>query len=200
MKPFSEACERNKQPILDVISPLLETKTSLLEIGSGNGQHAVYFSQEMPHLTWQTSDRLEYHPAINLWIDDATNPNILRPIELDVLESVWPTTPFDVVFTANTAHIMPWQAVEAMIRGVAKLLTNDGLLIIYGPFNYNGQFTSESNARFELWLKEGGEHQGIRDFKAVDKLANQNGLRLRNDFEMPANNRMLIFAKSCNRS
>ena len=195
MKPYSESCERNKQPIIEVISPLLSDKQHLLEIGSGTGQHAVYFAEKLQHLTWHTSDRLENHQAINLWIDDAATDNIERPLDLDVLTNKWPSSSFDAVFTANTAHIMPWEAVEAMIEGVANLLNSEGLFMIYGPFNYQGQFTSESNARFELWLKARAAHQGIRDFEAIEALFNLKGMMLQSDYEMPANNRMLVFTK-----
>ncbi|WP_210247264.1 DUF938 domain-containing protein [Aliikangiella marina] len=200
MKPFSEACERNKVPILDVITPLLKSCSELLEIGSGSGQHAVYFAEKLPHLIWQTSDRSDNHWAINLWIDEANSKNIKRPFELDVTQNHWPESKFDAVFTANTAHIMPWEAVVAMIKGVGNLLGKNGLFIIYGPFNYQGQFTSESNARFEMWLKEQAQHQGIRDFEAFEEQANEVGLELVNDIEMPANNRVLVFSKLCDGS
>jgi len=194
-KPFAEACERNQQPILEVIQPLLENKNNLLEIGSGTGQHAVFFAEKMPHITWQTADILENHQGIHLWLEDASLPNVLPPIELDAFTFDWHEKTYDAVFTANTAHIMPWSAVELMITGVGKTLKTGGLFIIYGPFNYNGQFTSESNARFEQWLKNADPERGIRDFEAIEKLANVNGMQLLNDYEMPANNRILVWEK-----
>jgi cyclopropane fatty-acyl-phospholipid synthase-like methyltransferase len=195
-KPFSEACERNKRPILDVIAPLLATAKSLLEIGSGTGQHAVFFGETLPHLTWQTSDCKENHDAINHWLDDAHLDNVIRPVALNVLQDPWPSASYNAVFSANTAHIMPWQAVEAMFAGVSRLLPDDGVFLLYGPFNYDGKFTSESNAQFNIWLKSQAPHQGIRDFEAVDQLARNGEMKLHQDFAMPANNRILVWQKN----
>jgi cyclopropane fatty-acyl-phospholipid synthase-like methyltransferase len=195
MKQFSEACERNKQVILETIKPLLTDKKSVLEIGSGTGQHIVHFAQSLPHIQWQASDLMENHPSINAWIADSSASNILTPLELDTTSNDWPNTKFDAVYSANTAHIMPWNAVEAMFKGVATILSKQGLLVLYGPFNYNGEFTSESNRQFEVWLKQVNPCRGIRDFEAVNLLAEQNGLKLENDFEMPANNRLLVWRK-----
>ena len=194
-KPFSESCERNKGPIFDIIAPLLANKSSLLEVGSGTGQHAVYFGEKFNHLRWQTSDRTENHGAINQWLDDAKLDNVLPPLSLDVIQDPWPECMFDAVFSANTAHIMPWEAVEAMVTGIGQVLNTSGVFMLYGPFNYNGQFTSESNVRFEQWLKAQAKHQGIRDFEAVNQLAGNAGLQLLNDFSMPANNRIVVWQK-----
>ncbi len=195
MKPFSQSCENNKDAILSIISPLLVGKTRVLEIGSGTGQHAIYFSEKLPHLSWQTSDRKEHHEAINQWIDESSSKDIERPFELDVLESRWPDQSYNAVFSANTAHIMPWNAVQALFRGVGKVLSEGGLFILYGPFNYDGKFTSESNERFEQWLKGVDAERGIRDFEAVNQLAEQNGMKLLHDYGMPANNRILVWCK-----
>jgi len=195
-KPFSESCERNKEPILAVIAPYLSDARSLLEIGSGTGQHAVYFGAQFNQLVWHTSDRVENHGAINCWLEEAQLKNVKAPLPLDVLTDDWPDTKFDAVFSANTAHIMPWAAVEAMIAGVGRILNTDGVFLLYGPFNYNGEFTSESNVRFEMWLKSQAAHQGIRDFEAMEKLAGVAGMQLINDVAMPANNRILVWQKS----
>ena len=195
IKPFSQACENNKAPILAVLEKTLANSTVVLEIGSGTGQHAVHFAPRLPHLQWHTSDRAGNHAGINFWLDDEPAPNLHRPMLLDVDMPEWPAVTVDAVYTANTCHIMPWGSVESMFAGVAKLLNDGGRFCVYGPFNYNGQFTSDSNARFELWLKEQAPHQGIRDFEAVDKLANQGGMALVKDYEMPANNRLLVWEK-----
>ncbi len=195
MKLFSEACERNKDAILKVIMPLLSSKQNLLEIGSGTGQHAAYFAEKIPSLIWQTSDLVENHASIQAWIDDSTAENLRSPIELDTSAGQWPSQDYDAVFSANTAHIMPWRAVEAMFQGVAKVLHPDGYFLLYGPFNYDGKFTSESNRQFEAWLKGIHPERGIRDFEKVDQLASAVGLRLQQDFEMPANNRLLAWQK-----
>ena len=197
MKPFSESCERNKQPILSVIKPLLKNKQNLLEIGSGTGQHAVYFAEQLTHLTWHTSDRKENHSDIQLWLDDSSVCNIKPPISLDVIEDSWPKCNFDAIYSANTVHIMPWQAVEALFDGVGKVLEVNGVFMLYGPFNYQGKFSSESNEKFEQWLKSIDLERGIRDFDAVNLLAQQAGMKLQEDYEMPANNRILVWQKIC---
>jgi cyclopropane fatty-acyl-phospholipid synthase-like methyltransferase len=195
VKSFSEACERNKRPILSVIRPLLSDKNSLLEIGSGNGQHAVYFAQEMPNLEWQTSDRIDNHDEINRWIDDSDCINLLRPIKLDVSRDVWPDCPYDSVYSANTAHIMSWQSVIDCFNCASKVLKEKGVFLLYGPFNYQGKYTSESNRGFDQHLKSTDPVMGIRDFEAISELASDCGLQLQKDYEMPSNNRLLCWQK-----
>ncbi|MFZ6711737.1 DUF938 domain-containing protein [Undibacterium sp. TC9W] len=194
-KPYSAACERNSGPILQAITPLLTRSHSLLEIGSGTGQHAVTFARQLAHLQWQTSDRAEYHPGILAWLDEAALPNVLPPLELNIGKSPWPQKQFDVVFTANTCHIMAWEEVQLMFAGVANMLNNGGLFLIYGPFNYAGQFTSESNQQFDASLRQQAAHMGIRDIEKIIKLANQHGMQLQQDIAMPANNRLLVLVK-----
>lgn len=195
MKPYSESCEQNRDAILQVIQPLFKDRKNVLEIGSGTGQHAVYFAQKMPHLIWHTSDKAENHQGILAWIEEAALDNIRAPISLDVSRDKWPNAEIDAVFSANTAHIMSWPEVEALIAGVGAQLANNGLFVLYGPFNYDGNFTSDSNARFDQWLKERDPLSGVRDFEALEKLAQKSGMALENDFEMPANNRILCWRK-----
>ncbi len=195
MKPYSESCEQNREPILSVIQPLFADLNQILEIGSGTGQHAVYFAARMPHLIWHTSDCAEYHAGIRLWLEEAALPNVRDPLHLDVARCSWPALDVDGVFSANTAHIMHWPEVEAMFAGVGDLLPAGGLFVLYGPFNYQGRFTSDSNARFDSWLKQRDPAMGVRDFEALDALASQAGLQLMNDFEMPANNRILCWQR-----
>ncbi len=194
MKPFSEACEQNKQAILEIISPLFTDTTSVLEIGSGTGQHAVFFGEQMPHLTWQTSDVPEYHAGIRMWLAEAGLDNVLPPLNLDV-DGSWPQQCCNAVFSANTAHIMSWPQVEKMFACVGQVLEAGGLFCLYGPFNYNGQFSSDSNARFDHWLKQRDPLSGVRDFEAVNELAVQHGMSLLEDYAMPANNRTLVWKK-----
>jgi len=167
----------------------------VLEIGSGTGQHAVYFGRCMPHLTWQTSDLPEQHPGINQWIEDAALPNVLPPLVLDVDEDPWPVDSADAVFTANTLHIAAWPSVQNMFAGVSPLLVPGGMFCVYGPFSYHGQHTSESNMRFDLALRARGLQSGIRDFGDVCELAQRNDMKLLHDHAMPANNRLLVFRK-----
>ncbi len=163
-KPFSQACENNKRPILEVLQRRLGDVSSVLEIGSGTGQHAVFFAEQLPHLQWRTSDLVENHAAIRQWIDDAKLPNVLAPVALDVTEPHWPIGPVPAVFSANTAHIMAWSVVQAFLQGVGRMLAPGGLFLLYGPFNYEGGYTSESNARFDEWLAQRDPESAIRHF------------------------------------
>jgi len=190
MRPFSESCEQNKQVIFETIQPYLQGE--VLEIGSGTGQHAVYFTSQEPQITWQTSDVEHHLDGINAWIADADSSRLPAPLVLDVLAD-WPDHQYDLVFTANSFHIMGEPAVEASFRGIAKCLKADARFIVYGPFNYNGTYTSASNERFDQWLKDRDPHSGIRDFNWIETLAIDAGLELLDDIAMPANNRTIIW-------
>tara|TARA_B110000238_G_scaffold61305_1_gene67136 strand:- start:241 stop:843 length:603 start_codon:yes stop_codon:yes gene_type:complete len=198
-KPFSQACENNKQSILAKLSLAFSQSKQILEIGSGTGQHAVYFAKHLPKLHWQTSDLLINHQGINQWIDQFPARNIQRPIALDLstLSSLSNMTAIiDGIYTANTLHIISWSLVIKFFKELACHLTPNGIICIYGPFNYKGQFTSESNASFDLRLKERDINSGIRDFEAIVELAKTAKLQLINDHQMPANNRLLVFIKN----
>lgn len=195
MKPYAESCDQNRDPILAVIEPLFAACREVLEIGSGTGQHAVYFARRMPHLIWHTSDRLENHPGIRLWLEEAALENTRMPLPLDVRCSTWPTLAVDAIFSANTAHIMHWPAVEAMFEGVGQLLPGGGLFALYGPFNYAGAYTSESNESFDQWLKGRDPESGIREFEALNQRAAAARMVLLEDYPMPANNRILCWKK-----
>lgn len=197
-KPYSPSSERNRTPILTVLQQHLTRRLNLLEIGSGTGQHAVYFAAAMPHLRWQTSDVAQNLPGIQQWLDEAALSNTPAPLALDVslpLAAEVLQTRYDAVYTANTLHIMSWEEVQHLFAALPMLLTENALLIIYGPFNYKGKFTSESNAQFDASLRSTQPHRGIRDFEAVEALALTAGLRLLEDVSMPANNRCLIWRK-----
>jgi len=194
-KPYSESCDQNRQPILEVILPLFAACRSVLEIGSGTGQHAVFFAAAMPHLVWHSSDRRANHPGIRAWLDESPASNLLPPIALDVTTDPWPDTTYDAVFSANTAHIMGSDEVAAMFRGVATVLQPNGLFALYGPFNYGGRYTSESNARFDQWLKSQDPRSGIKDLDDLNALASEVGLHLVQDHEMPENNRILVWRR-----
>ena len=193
-RPFSQACENNKPFILPIISEAFSHCKTLLEVGSGTGQHAVHFAANMPWLTWQTSDVMANHQGIKQWISQYPAPNLLSPVELD-LNNEWPVTTIDAIYTANTLHIISWPLVQAFFNGVATHVNANGTLCIYGPFNYQGKFTSDSNAHFDLWLKARDSQSGIRDIEAIEELAEQAGLSLEHDHAMPANNRLLVFKK-----
>ena len=186
-------------PILAVLQPVLANCQTVLELGSGTGQHAAYFARHLPHLVWYTSDREENHAGIRQWLNDAGLDNTREPVVLDVLRSDWPDQPLDALFTANTAHIMHDDEVAAMLKGVGNMLANNGLFILYGPANYNQQYTSESNKRFDYWLKDRDPLSGIPHFEDLVQMAGEAGLILQNDYEMPANNRILVWQKTVTR-
>jgi cyclopropane fatty-acyl-phospholipid synthase-like methyltransferase len=195
MKQYSEACEQNKEPILAILRKAFADTQRVLEIGSGSGQHAVYFARHLPHLSWQTSDTIDSHASIRAWIADTNPGNALPPLELDVTAGQWPQQTYDGLFSANTAHIMSWPAVAHMFDGIGRLLEPGAVFCLYGPFNYNNRFTSASNARFDDWLKGRDPASGIRNFEDLVELAERNGLQLAADHEMPVNNRLLVWVK-----
>ena len=197
---ISEACERNKGPILRILTNAFAGSRAVLEIGSGTGQHAVHFAAHLPHLSWQPSDRGEYLPGLRERIALERAPNLLPAIELDVQKHPWKTEPVDAVFTANTLHIMGWEEVEDFFRGVGTALSGPGVLCIYGPFRYRGEYTSPSNAQFDQYLQARDPRSGIRDFEDVNILASRQGLLLLEDHTMPANNQLMVWHKSSSSS
>lgn len=196
MKPHSEACERNKQPILDELKKALGEETAhVLEIGSGTGQHAAFFAAHLPRVTWQTSDLPEHHRGIQMWIEETDLPNLRAPLALDVTEAQWPLQRSDAVFCANVIHIVAWRVTQALFAGVGKILKSGDRFFTYGPYNLQGQFTSESNARFDQWLRARNPEWGIRDLEALTQLGEASSLFLQNNTPMPANNRFLTWQK-----
>lgn len=196
MKPFSPACERNRDPILKILQEVItKNDKRLLEIGSGTGQHATYFAPEFPWLDWHPTDRSENLAGISMWLSEAGIPNIQKPVRLDVSSDDFPKVKFDVVFTANTLHIMSWKSCKSFFKLLGNRLREGSRAIFYGPFNYNGAFTSDSNAQFDQSLKANDPVSGIRSFEDVLKAMENNGFEIIEDFEMPANNRMLVFRR-----
>lgn len=205
MKPHSPSCDRNKDPILEVLRVHFADRRCVLEIGSGTGQHAVHFAASMPWLAWQCSDGEAYLPGTRLWLDEAGLPNTPVPFPLQAVTTPsahfapqpvpMPEGGYDAVFSANTLHIMGWPEVEALFASLPTVLADDATVAMYGPFNVGGAFTSESNREFDGWLRARDARSGIRDFEAVDALAETVGLRLIADIAMPANNRMLVWRR-----
>lgn len=193
MLPLSEACERNKDPVLGILRGAFASSRRVLEIGSGTGQHAVYFARHLPKLRWQPSDTGDSIGALRARIEQEGTANIAPPVLLDVRSHPWPVTDIDSIFSANTLHIMSWEAVREFFRGVGALLATGGVLCVYGPFRYAGRYTSESNAAFDRYLQERDAASGIRDFEAVNELAQQESLELVGDHDMPAHNRTLVW-------
>lgn len=193
MKPYAESCEKNKVPIIAVLREIFAERKRVLEIASGTGQHAVYFGRELPHLIWQTSELAQHHAGIQAWLDEAQLPNVLPPLMIDVNDARWPVTSVDAIFNANTVHIISWPEVERLFAHIARVIAPGGCVCFYGPYNYGGNFTSASNARFDAWLKSRAPDSGVRDFEAVNRLAQSHGLELLRDITMPSNNRILVW-------
>ncbi|WP_347987055.1 DUF938 domain-containing protein [Methylomonas sp. AM2-LC] len=194
-KPFSQACENNKEPILQVIRKVYAQATTVWEIGSGTGQHACYFAKQLPYLEWQPTDRVENIDGICLWTTEAQLSNLKSPLSLAVQDDTWPCKSIDALFTANTLHIMNWDEVQLLFARLNVYLTANASVCIYGPFNYNGAYTSESNARFDQWLKAQNCLSGIKNFEDILALAINIDCELTADETMPANNRLLVFKK-----
>ena len=188
---FSEACERNKGPILEVLRSAFADVGRLLEIGSGTGQHAVWFGQNLRHLAWQPSEVPGQLPGLRARLEAEAPENVLAPMALDIARHPWPAAGVDGIFTANTLHIVSWSHVGHFFRGVGETLAPGGMLCVYGPFRYRGRFTTPSNAEFDLWLKRRDPVSGVRDFEAVEALAAAEDLALIADHPMPANNQCL---------
>jgi cyclopropane fatty-acyl-phospholipid synthase-like methyltransferase len=196
MLPFSEACERNKGPILEVLRVAFADRIQVLEIGSGTGQHAVYFAAHLAHLIWWPTEQLAYLADLASRVKLEGTRNLRQPTVLDVKQTLWPLRSVDAIYSANTLHIMGWAEVEAMFRGIDSALSPQGVVCIYGPFRYGGRYTSDSNRDFDLMLRERDPKSGLRDMADVGALAERHALRLRVDHDLPANNRMLEFVRT----
>ena len=194
-EPFSPACERNQDAILDVLRLHFADRSRVLEIGSGTGQHAVHFARALPHLSWQTSDVPAHLGGIRLWLAEAGLANTPPPWAFDVNTAAAPQGDFDAVFSAYTLHIMSWAEVQRLFAVLPRLMGERSVLTVYGPFNYGGRFTSASNAAFDASLRADDPKRGIRDFEAVDALAKTAGLTLIEDRAMPANNRCITWRR-----
>lgn len=196
MKQHAPACERNKDPILAVLREVLPARGTVLEVGSGSGQHAAYFAAHLPGLTWQPSDLPDAFPSIRAWAEEAALANLRAPIALDLLAPAWPPEVFDVLVCINTVHIVAWAGVEALFAGAGRLLAPGGVMFVYGPYRYATHPLEPSNEDFDRWLKARDACSGVRDFEAVDALARVAGLRLAGDRPMPANNRSIWWVKA----
>lgn len=197
--PFSQACENNKAPILEVLQKELQDSTHVLEVGSGTGQHSVYFAPNLPHLQWQTSDVTDNHQVIQAWHDAYPASNLYAPLAFNLLTDSIPKTntgePYDAIFTANTLHIIAWSLVERLFELAGEALPFKGKLIVYGPFNENGRYTSASNQSFDSSLRQRDPNSGIRHKEDIIASAKQHNLELSYEYQMPANNQILVFQK-----
>ncbi len=194
-RPYAESCDQNRESIAEVLGRYAEGRRSVLEIGSGTGQHAVYFARRFHWLDWQPSDLDEHHAGINAWRAHSGCANVREPLALDVSDAQWPDQDYDLVFSANTLHIMADDEVADFFARVPQVMHGESRLLIYGPFNYEGRYTSMSNARFDQWLKQRDPLSGIKDFDWLVDLALRAGLECIEDVAMPANNRMLVWQR-----
>lgn len=193
--PYSQSCENNKAYILEVLRQVFADRDQVLEIASGTGQHACYFAEHMPWLNWQPTETLEALPLLQPRCSAFVGKNLLAPVALDVCDEPWPTGVPDAVFGANFLHIISWPAVEDFFQRLSCYAGEDVVLAVYGPFNYGGKYTSDSNACFDLWLAQRDPASAIRNFEDVDFLARKAGFELQGDYDMPANNRVLVWQK-----
>ncbi|MBN7797239.1 DUF938 domain-containing protein [Parahaliea mediterranea] len=193
--PFSQACENNKGPILEHLRRLFAQVTQVLEIGAGTGQHATWFAEHLPHLVWQATDVADNLPLLAPRCGAYRGRNLLPPAALDVCRHPWPLAVHDGVFTANSFHIMAFGAVQQFFAELGRRAGPGTVLCVYGPFNYGGRYTSDSNARFDQWLARQHPDSAIRDFEAVDALAQGAGFTLLEDNPMPANNRLIAWRR-----
>ncbi|MFT7472156.1 MAG: cyclopropane fatty-acyl-phospholipid synthase-like methyltransferase [Kiritimatiellia bacterium] len=194
--PFSQACENNKQVILEILEPHLKDGDQVLELAGGTGQHCVHFAANLPNLHWQSSDIPSNVDNLNLRLADAKLANLPAAITIDVNHFPWDSDRPTAIFSANSLHIMSADSVENFFKGIGEALQADGTLIVYGPFKYADAFTSESNEGFDRWLKDRDPASGIRDFEWVSDLATKANLTLIEDNAMPANNQLLVWKKS----
>lgn len=192
---YSAAADRNKQIIFDELKPFLEQTQSVLEIGSGTGQHAAFFSQQLPEMVWQLSDQGDYYTELRAYIASQSIENLIAPIEIDVNLPNWlqGTADYNAIYSANTLHIMNPISCENFLSAAARHLCDRGWLFLYGPFKYQGEFTSESNKDFDLSLKQRGFGDGIKDFEWISEILSDSGFKLIRDISMPANNQLLIW-------
>lgn len=193
--PFSPACENNKGPILEHLRDEFADTGGVLEIGSGTGQHAVWFAGHLPWLTWQPTEIPASLSVLRPRCAASGFDNLLPPLAMDVCDEPWPLAVPDAVFTANTLHIMPMTSVRALFRGLAAHAPAGARLVVYGPFNYGGRYTAASNARFDESLRARAAHSGIRDIEDIDQLAQAAGFTRQADHAMPANNRLLVWRR-----
>ena len=194
-KPFAVATERNSQAILGVVREEFRDVKSVLEIGSGTGQHAVCFGRELEWLEWQTSDVPDNHEGIEAWLSEAALANVHSPLRLDVREASLAGTTYDAVFSSNTAHIMALETVSIMFSLVADALNSGGKFVLYGPFRQNGRFNTTSNEHFDQSLRQRDPEMGIRDLEELDSFAARGGLHRERLYATPANNHIAVWVK-----
>jgi SAM-dependent methyltransferase len=196
MKRSAPASLRNRAPILDALRALIAPDSRILEVGSGTGQHADFFTENMSSWIWQPTDLDDSNLAsIEAYRVEAGRANFLRPLRLDASGADWPRDPYDAVFSANMIHIAPWPVAIGLLEGASRALGPSGLLLLYGPFRFSGEFTAESNAAFDARLRSEDAAWGVRDIDDILREALARGFDVPRIIPMPANNHVLAFAR-----
>jgi hypothetical protein len=193
--PYSQSCENNKAIIGQHLQALFADRSQVLEIASGTGQHASFFAAQFTWLRWQPTDVPKNLAVLEPRCSHYEGSNLAEPLPLDVCIRPWEVVVPDAIFTANSLHIMPFSSVQSLFLELGLRAISGALLVVYGPFNYGGQYTSDSNAQFDRWLYQQHPKSAIRDFEEVDQLARTAGFTLQGDTAMPANNRLLVWCK-----
>ncbi len=193
-RPYAIACDRNRDPILAVLRECLPAKGRVLEIGSGTGQHAAYFSSAFPNLDWLPSDLPQHLAGISLWRREA-GQNCLAPVGLDLLSDALQMPQADAIVCINTLHIVAWQGTHQLFTAAGRMLSPGQAVYLYGPYRYADRPLEPSNEQFDQWLKARDPASGIRNFEDLSRIAQEQGFSLEADVPMPANNRSLIFRR-----
>lgn len=197
--PYSAAADRNKEAIGDAMESLFNAATTVLEIGSGSGQHAVYLCRRFSHLQWQATEQSQYLESLQAALSAAALSNIQKAFELQVTAvagSDIAGSNYSLVYSANTAHIMGFDQVPSLFAVAGQCLHADGCFALYGPFSENGQHNSDGNRDFDASLRSQDPGMGIRDIEALEEFASRAGLALTEQISMPANNRILLWRKA----
>ena len=196
MRADSAAAERNRGPILSVLSKVLPPRGRVLEIAAGAGQHAGFFAAALPGVTWLPTDAdADAVATMEARFSGEPVPNVARPQLLDVTERPWPVSGVDAVYACNVLHISPWQVCESLFAGAAGLLGNGAVLVIYGPFFTADTVPAEGNRAFDAHLRARNAEWGIRALEDVVRVACEQGFALESRVAMPANNLTLVFRR-----
>ena len=199
---FFSATQRNRDCIGDVLSRIIKKNGSILEIGSGSGEHGVAFQKRFPEIIWQTSDpNLQHRKSIISWIEhEELNKKMPEPLDLDVEKTPW-QLPLKIanslqgIVSINMIHVAKWNCAIELFKGAGKFLKKDKFLILYGPFKISNKYTSQSNYFFDNSIKMQNDLWGIRNLEEVSNEAKKNGFFQESIISMPANNLSIIYKK-----
>ncbi|MCJ8280886.1 MAG: class I SAM-dependent methyltransferase [Rivularia sp. ALOHA_DT_140] len=198
------ATERNREPILKVLSEVLPSTGTVLEIASGTGEHAAYFAPRLKPRKWIPSDiNPSLHESIIAWIRHSPSENLYQPLKIDASQPVWKVETQELLeisdivamVNINMIHISPWSACLGLMAAAGRILPPGGILYLYGPYKQGGEHTAPSNAAFSEYLQEQNPEWGVRNLEDVLEIAKTNNLFLQKTYPMPANNLSVVFKK-----